>query len=309
MNNRPTVGIIGRGFVGKATGLLFSKSRVICYDKDETLCVPMGLTISEMVKQCNFIFICVPTPMEHETGKCSLSIIESVKKELDDSMKIINENVVKPHIFLRSTVPPTTCDKLGLNFMPEFLTEANWETDTINAKYLYFGINNIINNENEIDTIKEKLKWLITMGTSIIPSSNQTINTESSLNMRECVFGSTKGMELFKMFANSYLAMKVGFCNEIFQYTNKIGGTHIYDELCNLVKNDVRIGNTHMKVPGPDGKYGFGGTCFPKDIHSLFYEMNNLGLETPITSAVIKRNEEIDRPEKDWEKSIGRAVI
>jgi len=104
--------------------------------------------------------------------------------------------------------------------------------------------------------------------------------------------------------------MKVGFCNEIYRYSMAFcGDNSIYDEMCDLIKEDKRIGGSHMKVPGPDGKFGFGGTCFPKDIHSLFYEMQHYDIDAPITSAVIKRNEQIDRPEKDWETSIGRAVI
>lgn len=311
-SNRPTVGIIGRGFVGKATGLLFAKSRVLCYDKDESLCVPKGLTIQKLIKESQFVFICVPTPMEkgntNMAGRCSLSIVENVKQEIDEAMSNVDYGDlehVKPIIFLRSTVPPTTCNKLGLNFMPEFLTEANWENDTINAKRLYFGINSN-NTDDNITNIKESIKWLVTMGTSSLPSES---SNNTNYSQRECVFGTTTGMELFKMFANSFLAMKVGFCNEIYNYSMAIGGSHIYEEMCELVKEDKRIGSSHMKVPGPDGKFGFGGTCFPKDIHSLLYEFQSLNIEAPITTSVIKRNEEIDRPEKDWENSIGRAVI
>lgn len=315
---KPTIGIIGMGFVGKATGLLFANSKVLCYDKEPSLCIPHGLTLERMVDECDMIFVSVPTPMNKDTGSCCTSIIESVKGDLDkviefrETVKGTSKNK-KPIIVLRSTVPPGTCERLGWVFMPEFLTEANWRNDTINASKLYFGFPESANCDYDYDCynveqIKDKIKWFVTIGTPTVKGT-----------VRECIFGTSTGMEMFKIFANSFLAMKVGFCNEFYRYTQTLLSDKnstdsnisnpLYDELCGLLSNDVRIGTSHMKVPGPDGKFGFGGTCFPKDINSLFYEMNLRGVSAPITSAVIKRNEEIDRPEKDWASDLGRAVI
>jgi len=91
--------------------------------------------------------------------------------------------------------------------MPEFLTEANWENDTINARRLYFGINknvlddNIDNWEEDEQKIKERIQWLVTLGTSALPLNNDDMNNTKRLT-RECIFGTTTGMELLKMFAN-----------------------------------------------------------------------------------------------------------
>jgi UDPglucose 6-dehydrogenase len=69
---------------------------------------------------------------------------------------------------------------------------------------------------------------------------------------------------------NSYLATKVTFMNE-FQQLAEAEGVN-WDELCSLSTYDMRIGRTHMDVPGPDGEYGWGGSCFPKDIAAIIEE-------------------------------------
>ena len=81
-----------------------------------------------------------------------------------------------------------------------------------------------------------------------------------------------------------------------------------YENVRKLAANDDRILHSHTRVPGPDGRKGFGGTCFPKDINNLSFEMKKLGMESIIIDNVIKRNLK-DRPEKDWEGDVGRAVI
>ena len=70
---------------------------------------------------------------------------------------------------------------------------------------------------------------------------------------------------------------------------------------------DGRVGSSHTNVPGHDGKLGFGGSCFPKDIQALinFAEKNNLDLNA--VKGAWKTNLEV-RPEKDWEKKLGRSI-
>ena len=62
-------------------------------------------------------------------------------------------------------------------------------------------------------------------------------------------------------------------------------------------------------VPGPDGKKGFGGTCFPKDTNSLRHEIQKVGNISYVINGAIQRNEKLDRKEKDWNSNKGRAVI
>ena len=129
----------------------------------------------------------------------------------------------------------------------------------------------------------------------------------TKLKMILYIFLTNKEAEMIKMFKNCFLSTKVSFCNEIYQFC-QIKGIN-YENVRKLSANDDRIHHSHTYVPGPDGKKGFGGTCFPKDINSLRYEMKKTGMEPYVINSIIERNEKIDRPEKDWYESKGRAVI
>jgi len=78
-------------------------------------------------------------------------------------------------------------------------------------------------------------------------------------------------------------------------------------KLINEVLNDGRIGRSHHLVPGTDGKKGFSGSCFPKDLNGFIRFAKKLGVKPTIAEAVWKKNLEV-RPEKDWENLKGRAV-
>lgn len=278
------IGIIGLGFVGKATYLLNCKDlEIIAYDINPELCNPIG-TKMEDLKECEFIFISVPTPMNKD-GSCHLKIVETVIKNLE----IIKFN---NFIVLRSTVPVGTSDVLKVFFMPEFLTEKNYEYDFINNKDWVFGLRG----DSEDERFKTQMEKLfdIAFQNGKIKYNNLTfvLNSEA---------------EMIKMFRNCFLATKVGFCNEIYQFCCKKNIN--YDNVRKLACNDDRILHSHSQVPGHDGKLGFGGTCFPKDINSLIYQIDNVNGDYPILHSVMKRNEEIDRPEKDWKSDTGRAVI
>ena len=78
------IGIVGNGFVGKATQLLKTdSSELLVYDIDPEKCIPKGLSFLELQK-CRVIFICVPTPMDKKDGSCNTSIIEQCVKDLKD---------------------------------------------------------------------------------------------------------------------------------------------------------------------------------------------------------------------------------
>ena len=80
-----------------------------------------------------------------------------------------------------------------------------------------------------------------------------------------------------------------------------------YKAIAQMMIMDERIGATHMKVPGPDGKKGYGGTCFPKDMNSLLHQIKSIST-SHVVAAAVYRNEIVDRPEKDWKEDKGRAV-
>ena len=80
-----------------------------------------------------------------------------------------------------------------------------------------------------------------------------------------------------------------------------------YDKVVEYALYDERVGRTHLSSPGPDGRLGFGGSCFPKDINALIHFANEAGVAPLVLDAVWKKNLEV-RPEKDWENLKGRAV-
>jgi len=88
--------------------------------------------------------------------------------------------------------------------------------------------------------------------------------------------------------ANSYLATKVTFFNELFELCNNIGAN--YDTVSNLLGLDTRIGAGHTTVPGPDGKFGWGGHCFPKDTQALLNEATGLGIDLSLLEKAVELN-------------------
>ena len=80
-----------------------------------------------------------------------------------------------------------------------------------------------------------------------------------------------------------------------------------YNTVIDYAKYDDRLGNTHWAVPGPDGDFGYGGHCFPKDIAALQHLMLQLNIDSTIINSVIQKNK-LTRTNLDWEQQIGRAV-
>jgi UDP-glucose 6-dehydrogenase len=111
---------------------------------------------------------------------------------------------------------------------------------------------------------------------------------------------------MVKMFRNCFLATKVSFCNEMYEFCQKKNID--YSNVINVAAKDDRITMSHTMVPGHDGARGFGGTCFPKDMSSLNYEMNQV-MNSYIIKSAIERNNTIDRVEQDWLLDKGRASV
>lgn len=280
------IGVIGNGFVGKATCTLECKEvKLLCYDINPDLCSPKGCTLN-MISECDLIFISVPTPMMKD-GSCYLKILESVINDLS-TIKDLNDICV----VIRSTVPPGTADRLNCFFMPEFLTEKNYLNDFKNNPQWIFGLKG-----TEQD---EKFKYLIELLFHLSKEYKQ-------IKYDKCTFLLNKEAEMVKLFRNTFLATKVSFCNEIYDYC--LSENINYNNMIKFACDDNRIGHSHSMVPGHDGMRGFGGTCFPKDINNLLTLMNNNGVSSYILKNVIKRNIEVDRVEKDWESDKGRAFV
>ncbi len=290
LTNMIKIGIIGGGFVGQATFLLNCKDiNCIIYDIDSSKCVPESTTFNDL-KDCHVIFICVPTPMNSDRT-CYTKIVEDVINKL----KLSFCTPELPHIVVRSTVPVGFSEENGVHFMPEFLTEGNWKEDFYTCSHWIIGSNKNIANYKDF----EKLMW--DMFLTAVKRENDVVQSS------HVEFVSPSEAEMIKYTRNTFLATKVGFFNEIYNFceTKKLN----YKKVARMVSYDSRIGISHTVVPGPDGKFGFGGTCLPKDLNSLEQQFHKENVECPILSHVRFRNEEIDRPDMDWLNDKGRASI
>tara|TARA_B110000495_G_C23019873_1_gene604827 strand:+ start:112 stop:975 length:864 start_codon:yes stop_codon:yes gene_type:complete len=274
------IGVIGLGYVGSA---LFdgmgSNYDILSYDKFKDSSED---SVSSLVEKADIVFVCVPTPMKKD-GSCDRSIVDDVLNQISECNKKTLITVLKSTLEIGSTEYfENQYSNLNLVFNPEFLTEANFLDDFKNQKFIILGSSN----ENHMKLLKEVYK-------NAFP--NAKILTSGH-----------KEAELSKYFINSFLAVKVSFANEIYSLCK---GLDIkYSELVRLVSSEERVGNSHLTVPGPDGKMGFGGSCFPKDINSLITIFKNQDIESFVLAAAWERNIKIDRAEQDWKKLKGRAV-
>ena len=274
------IGIVGQGFVGTAIkeGLnhLFNMQTYDKFKKEASTCA----SLQELSKKVEMLFICLPTPMNKD-GSCNLSIIESVIEELDGHD---NNNIA----IIKSTIPPGTterlnsqCQNLKVVFSPEFLTEANFIDDFKNQNRV------IIGGPRPASTKVKNLFTKAFPGITIIKTGSNTA-------------------ESVKYFTNCFLAVKVGFANEFKQICDKMNVD--FDKVVEYGLYDKRIGPTHFSVPGPDGKPGFGGSCFPKDLNALISIACESGVHPTLLSATWQKNLEV-RPERDWEALKGRAIV
>jgi UDPglucose 6-dehydrogenase len=240
------VGIVGRGFVGGAMYENFKD----CFDVAVWDTVEEKRTLNSFesfVDSSDIIFVCVPTPMK-ENGECDISIVEDV------IAKIANLDRRK-YVVIKSTVPPGTTQRLAeshdmvIGFNPEFLTEANSYNDFRHQPLIIIGTDDVA---------------LGTVMTQLYYEFNAKVD-----NVAHVIQRSSKEAELFKYLANCFLATKVIFANEFKTLCDKIDVD--YGRIAEVAVLDKRLGHTHWRVPGPDGKYGFGGSCFPKDTSALLH--------------------------------------
>jgi len=279
------IGIIGQGFVGTAVREGLKDCHTInTYDLDESKSTCKDL--NELIDKNNYIFVCLPTPMKKD-GSCDTSIVENMVKEIDDL--VVYRNVSNRIVIIKSTILPGTtkrlneqCKNIQVIFSPEFLTEANFIEDFKNQDRI------IIGGPRPASTRVRQLFY------KAFPKAH-IIKTSSTI------------AEMVKYMTNTFLATKVSFANEIHQMCEKLNID--YDKVTEYATYDKRLGKSHWSVPGPDGHYGFGGSCFPKDVNALIdIAKNKLDLWPHTLIGAWNTNCEV-RPEKDWEDLKGRAVV
>jgi UDPglucose 6-dehydrogenase len=262
---------------------LFKPIQLYIYDIRPEACQPPGITLEELDRECDLLFFCLPTPLHHD-GSCYTRILEDTIARCSNPYKVI-----------RSTVPVGFAAKHGCYFMPEFLTEANWEDDFRRMKEWVVGIPAAAV-ATTADEFKIRIQKLIKRS-----HKNRAIDSPT------VVFCDTNEAEMLKLMKNCFLSAKVGIMNEFYDFCAATGTD--YNRVTELAKRDARMGTSHFQVPGPDGRRGFGGTCFPKDTHSLYCQMNAHGITPHIYPAILARNDTVDRPEREWSRDVWRTTI
>lgn len=282
------LGIIGRGFVGSAVAQGFSQgvgynAEIRIYDKEP---LKSNDSLEDVVKLSEIIFISVPTP-SNKDGSINLDILEECLEEINE---IANKTNSFDNIYLiRSTVTPGTTrnfqekfSNLRFVFNPEFLTERSANFDFISQTRFVLGGD------------QENVKKISSLYRDRFGSTVSIIETDY------------ESAELIKYVCNTFFATKVSFLNEMKLLSDSVNAN--WQDVMEGFLRDGRVGNSHSQVPGPDGKLGFGGSCFPKDIQALI----NFGSERNINLSVLKgawETNKLVRPEKDWESLVGRAVV
>ena len=287
------IGIVGNGFVGSSVAFGFSaqtgcEADVKIYDKDSK---KRTHKLKEVINTSDFIFVSVPTPSNAD-GSISLDIIYDVFDEIHNVTEYTKPGDscdTQPIILLRSTVTPGTTRKIQkkyplmrIVFNPEFLTERSAKLDFINQSRFIIG-----GSDGDSEAVARLYKWRFGETTPIIKTNYETA-------------------ELIKYMNNCFFATKVSFLNEMYQIADKCGVD--WNMAVEGFVRDGRIGHSHMNVPGPDGRFGFGGSCFPKDIQAMINFAETLGVKPDVLKGAWEKNLDV-RPEEDWKKLKGRAVV
>jgi nucleotide sugar dehydrogenase len=264
------IGIIGNGFVGDAINHGMKREhQVYVYDE---LPDRSEHDIETVISKCDIVFVCVPTPSTK--NGIDLSYINNVFEkvsEFDTTDKIF---------VIKSTVIPGTCDMLAEKFNvnvvmnPEFLTERFARKDFLSPR----GI--IIGGKNEhcqyvksvFDAVYEPLRMAEVGGISDV----------------NYVITSSKEAEMIKYVTNCFFATKVTIMNEFYNICE--AADIDYNNVIKGALADGRIFPMHTDVPGHDGKLGYGGKCFPKDMKVLGSFMKEITGEEPFINKIIQHN-------------------
>ncbi len=288
------IAVVGTGYVGLVTGTCFAETgnKVTCVDIDQskveklsngeiTIYEP-GLekiflrnlkegrlkfttSLEEGIREADIIFLALPTPPGAD-GAADLKYILSVADHLGkilDGYKVIVD---------KSTVPVGTADKVKQAIAahykgefdvvsnPEFLREGVAVDDFMKPDRVVVG------------TESERARKI--MGDLFAPFVRQG---------NPIIYMDERSAELTKYAANSFLAMKISFMNEIAQLCERMGAD--VDMVRKGIGSDERIGKRFL-FPG----IGYGGSCFPKDVQALIRSSSEVGYQFNILEAVEKVN-------------------
>tara|TARA_R110000824_G_scaffold298214_1_gene486468 strand:- start:631 stop:1443 length:813 start_codon:yes stop_codon:yes gene_type:complete len=266
------IGVIGLGFVGGAVRDYFESYGDTVYGYDIKSGLGINHEYTRIVKNCEIIFICLPTPRS-EDDSCDTSIVHDALRRLD----FIAEGLSKsPMVLIKSTLVPGTMRKLveesssiRVISNPEFLTERKAAEDYRNSKTVLIG-----SDYGEAEDLALRLffreRW---------PAAH--IYVVSSIEA-----------ELSKYLTNSYFSVKVSVANHIHALCEELGVDYA-NFIESAIGADPRIERTHWTVPGPDGKLGFGGSCFPKDLSGMIHLLEENNLPADVFKAAMEYNKKV----------------
>ncbi len=243
------VGIVGFGFVGKALRNGF-KDDVNCIEIDPKL----KTDISDLEDHNpDIIFICLPTPM-NDDGTQNITIINDVIKDI----KKFDQDTL---IVVKSTILPKYVENIAddisdIVINPEFLREKFSNEDFINSEIIVFG-----GEEHNCKKLSNFYK------------------NHTNCVCKDHIITDRISASLIKYTINSFLALKVTFFNEMKSVYDSLNSSNDWDDFIKALSKDPRLGSSHMSVPGPDGRYGYGGPCFPKDVNALIKYSQEIGYE------------------------------
>ena len=293
-----TIGIVGAGFVGctYAKAFIDAGFNVLVNDINGNYAkkfsqfgyLPPVSSLATLTNVCDIVFICLPTPPQnylpnHVCRGIDINTIDCVLHELNR----LNDGVAyRLPVCIKSTLSPKMTDSfqclydnLELFFSPEFLTEDTPLEDVKNADRIVIGQSL----DCDEDECSGDLIYIL-----------ESINTNKNVQLVIC---SNTEAELIKLMSNTFLATKVIFANTFYNICKEINAN--YNIVQNGVILDSRIGNSHLNVPGPDGKFGYSKSCFPKDMGNIVSFCQRHNINADLLDMVQKLNSQF-RSEHDW---------
>lgn len=246
--------LVGYGFVGKA---VFNSLK----NSHDIFVVDPAYNTNKIEEQDNRGYIvCVPTPMRDD-GRCEMKHVFEVIDQIPDYKPILIKSTIclEGYDMLLDTYP-----NKQIAFSPEFLVAASAEEDFANQKYMLIGGDNT---QFWVDEFSKQFPDMLFY----------------KENVRDLI--------LIKYARNSFLATKVAFFNDLYDVVVKAKGN--WERVRQGIGMDERIGLSHTQVPGPDGKLGFGGACFPKDTAAFVKTAEHYDANLPLLKNVIEQNKRI----------------
>ena len=257
-DNMEKIGIIGYGFVGSAiANALEMYAELIVMDPAKG----HNATYQDLMS-CSGIFVCVPTPQDDD-GTCDTSILGGILHDL-------HSRGYTGVVISKCTAPADWYAAMNITYpnlihAPEFLTAANAVRDYANGEFAFIG--------GRVAAYRKEAERIIRL-------SQRDLKSVTLCTIAEAAMA--------KYAINTFMATKVVFMNELEALCSTTGVD--YNNVAYMVMKDNRIGSSHMQVPGPDGAYGFGGACFPKDTSALLKYAEQKGVVMNVLDAAVKKN-------------------